>query len=256
MFMVEQVRCGELDRRGAGSRGELGSATVPAILKNKGESMRKSLLVFAAAALLASLSASGQNRNASNVRYRWHDGQGLLHFSDSLSVDAMKYGYDIVNDQGLTIRRVPRQLTAEERVVANKLAAEQAAKDRAAKEIADNEGQMMAAYPDEASFKISQQQALDTIDQQMHTTQINLRSQEKALTELLGRAADLERAKDPVPKFMADRITEQRNVVNNQRNVLARQQAGRDRTVQLQVTQLARYRQLKIAQDQQDQPGR
>jgi hypothetical protein len=212
--------------------------------------MHKSLLVFIAAALLASLSAYGQSKNANNVRYRWHDSQGLLHLSDSLSIDAMKYGYDMVNDQGMTVRRVPRQLTAEERVAANKLAEAQAAKDRAAKEIADSEAQMMAAYPDEASFKISQQQTLNTIDQQIHTTQINLRSQEKALTGLLGRAADLERAQEPIPKPLVNNIAQQRNVVTGQRNVLARQQAERARTVQLQVTQLARYRALKAAQEQ------
>lgn len=209
--------------------------------------MRKSLPVFAAA-LLMSLAASAQNTGS--IRYKWHDAQGLPHFSDSLTAEAMKYGYDLVNDRGLVVQHVPRQLTPEERAVANKLAAEQAEQQRIIRERANAEEQMLAAYPDEESFRISQQQALDTIDQQIHTTQLNLRSQEKALTDLLARAADIERSKNPIPKFLADSIAQQRNVVTGQRSALQRQQAERAQTVQQQIQQLARYRELKAAQAQ------
>ncbi len=209
--------------------------------------MRKPLLVIAAVVLVASLSAHAQNTG--NIRYKWYDGQGLMHFSDSLTPEAMKYGYDLVNDRGLVVQHVPRQLNPAERAAANKLAAEQAAKQRAAQERANADTQMLAAYPDEESYQISLQQTLDTIDQQIHTTQINLRSQEKALTDLLARAADLENAKNPVPKFLVDSIAQQRNVVAALRNTLRRQQGLRAQTVQQQVGQLAHYRELKAAQE-------
>lgn len=211
--------------------------------------MRKTLLIAAVALLVSSLSVHAQN--VSSVRYKWYDGQGLVHFSDSLTADAMKYGYDLVNDRGMVVQRVPRQLNAQERAAANKLALEQAAKQRAAQELANTEAQMLAAYPDEESYKISLQQSLDTIDQQIHTTQINLRSQEKALTDLLARAADIESGKNTVPKFLVDSIAQQRNVVATQRSTLHRQQALRAQTVQMQVKQLARYRELKAAQERQ-----
>ncbi len=207
--------------------------------------MRKSSLFFAAIMLTAGLTAHAQD--TSNIRYKWHDGQGLMHFSDSLTAEAMKYGYDLVNDRGLVIRHVARQLNADERAAANKLAAQQAASQRAAQEIVNAETQMLDAYPDEESYRISQQQALDTIDQQIHTTQINLRSQEKALTDLLGRAADLENTKQPVPKFLNDSIAQQRDVVTGQRNALQRQQLLRAKTVELQAAQMLRYRELRTA---------
>ena len=212
--------------------------------------MRKLLSVLAVAALLASLSVHAQKTINGGVRYKWLDGQGQLHFSDSLNAEAMKYGYDLVNDQGLVIQHVPRQMTPAERDAADKLAAAQAIKQRAAQELANAEAQMLSAYPDEESYKISQQQELDTIDQQIHTTQINLRSQEKALTDLLARAADLERAKAPVPKYLTDSIAKQRDIVTGQRNTLQRQQATRAQTVQEQAGKLARYRALKAAQAQ------
>ncbi len=209
--------------------------------------MRKLWPVFATVILAASQCAIAQE--ASHVRYKWQDAQGLVHFSDSLSSDAMKYGYTLVNDHGVVVGRVARQLTPEERAAANKLAAQQAAEQRAARELANAETQMLNAYPDEASFRLSQQQTLDTIDQQIHTTQINLRSQEKALTDLLARAADLERAKQPVPPYLVDGIAKQRNVVTGQRTNLTRQRAEKSRATSAQRSELARYRELKAARD-------
>jgi hypothetical protein len=210
--------------------------------------MRKYLSAVAVIMLAASMSAPAQS--PSTVRYKWHDSDGLAHFSDSLSAEAMKYGYDVVNDRGMVIQHVARQLNPEERAAANKLAIQQAALQRAAKEKADAEAQMLEAYPDEESYRISQQQALDTIDQQIRTTKINLSSQEKALTDLLSRAAEIERAKEPVPPFLLNSIANQRNVVTGQRSTLERQQAERAQTVQLQARQLLRYRELRAAQKQ------
>ena len=214
--------------------------------------MRKSLLILAAVALGASLVASAQD-TSSSVRYKWYDSQGLMHYSDSLTADAMKYGYDLVNDRGMVVRHVARQLNAEERAAAAKLAEAQAARQRAAQEVATAEAQMLNAYPDEESYRISLQQTLDTIDQQIHTTRINLRSQEKALTDLLARAAEIENTKKPVPKFLTDGIASQRNVVTGLRTTLQRQQALRAQTVQDQGKQLARYRELKAEQDKASQ---
>ena len=105
--------------------------------------------------------AAVQAQVKGNVRYKWHDGQGLMHFTDSLTADTMKYGYDVVNDQGLIIQHVPRQLTADERVAANQIAAEDAAKQRIEQDRTNNEAQMMAAYPDESAYKMFQLQGLD-----------------------------------------------------------------------------------------------
>ena len=213
--------------------------------------MRKSLLILAAVAMGASLAVSAQNTGS--VRYKWYDSQGLVHYSDSLTADAMKYGYDLVNDRGMVVRHVSRQLNPEERAAAAKLAEAEAARQRAAQEVATAEAQMLNAYPDEESYKISLQQTLDTVDQQIRTTRINLRSQEKALTDLLARAAEIENAKKPVPKFLTDSVAAQRNVVTALRATLQRQQTLRAQTVQEQVKQLARYRELKAQQDKASQ---
>jgi hypothetical protein len=211
--------------------------------------MRKPSFVFTAAMLAVSLSAFAYQANPNNngMRYKWRDGQGLPHFSDSLTADALKYGYDVVNDRGIVIQRVGRQLNSEERAAARKQAEDDAAQQRIAQERARNDSQMLSAYPNEDAYKTSLQQELDNIDQQIRTTQINLHSQEKALTDLLSRAGDLERAKQPVPKSLNDSITRQRGVVAEQRAALDRQQTLRENTNAKMSQQLQHYRELKAA---------
>lgn len=215
--------------------------------------MRNTVLIIAAFALIASLTANAQEN--SSFRYKWYDSQGLVHFSDSLTSESMKYGYELVNDRGLVVQRVSRQLNAQERAAASKLATEQAAKDHLIQERATADAQMLAAYPEEASYQISLQQVQESFDQQIHTTQINLRTQERALTELLGRAADVENNKNTVPKLLVDSIAQQRNVVAALRDTLHRQQDLRAQSLREQVQLMAHYREVKaVREKQQSEP--
>lgn len=212
--------------------------------------MRRTALILAGMAMAASVAvhALPSKTNTNGQRYKWHDSQGNLHFSDSLTTDAIKNGYDVVNDRGLVIQHVERSLNAQEKVEAKKQADALASQQRAAQEQARADSQMLSAYPTEDAYRASLKQELDNIDQQINTTQINLHSQEKALTDLLGRAGDLERAKQPVPKFLNDSITKQRGVVANQRATLDRQQDNRDAIAKRMELQVQRYRELKAAQ--------
>jgi Domain of unknown function (DUF4124) len=200
-----------------------------------------------AAAVVSAPVFAEQNQSHNAYRYRWTDAQGQPHYSDSLSAEAMKYGYDVVNDRGLTVSHVNRQLNPEERAAAQKAAEAQAATKRAADEQARTDAQMLNAYPTEAAYQASLKQNVDSIDQQINTTRINLRSQEKALTDLLARAGEAERAKQPVPKSLNDSIAQQRNVVASQRDALLRQQTARDTAEQKIATQVQHYREQKAA---------
>jgi len=209
--------------------------------------MRK--LVYAVAISLAAV-LTAHAQKATGIRYHWRDAKGLSHYSDSLTSEAMKYGYDLVNDQGYVVRHVERQLSPEERAAAEKVAAEQAAQRRAEEASRRADLQMLNAYGDEADLKQAQQEELDSLDQQINTTRLNLRSQEKTLADLLGRAADVERTKEKVPKYLADSIADQRNVVAGQRAALERQQDHRDTAQKEAAQQLERYRALKKQQDE------
>jgi hypothetical protein len=211
--------------------------------------MHTHVFAIALAALVCSLSVQAQQiKGTGGIRYRWVDAKGLPHYSDSLTDNAIKAGYDVLNNQGMVVQHVQKQLSPEERAAAQKLAAQQAVQRRIAEQQERDDIQLLNTYPDEAAYQASQQQTLDNLDQQINTTRINLHSQEKALADLLARAADLENGKKPVPKFLTDDIAKQRDVVADQRATLARQQSDRATLVQQQAQQLQHFRDLKAKQ--------
>jgi hypothetical protein len=191
--------------------------------------------------------AQSNTSNNNGFRYKWKDTSGHSYFSDSLTPDAMMAGYDVVNSQGVTVRHVDRQLTADERAAAKKVADQQAAALQAEQQRQRDDMQMLNAYPTEASFVSAKNAELENFDQTTRTTRINLQGQEKALADLLTRAGDLERAKQPVPPYLTQRISEQRNTVASLRATLQRQQASKDAAKVKIDAQLQHYRQLKAA---------
>lgn len=209
--------------------------------------MRAVRYILAGAALCLGTAAFGATNTTNNntFRYKWKDASGHSYFSDSLTPEAMAAGYDVVNSQGVTVRHVDRQLTADERVAAKKVADQQAAAQQAEQQRQRDDAQMLSAYPTEASFVSAKAAEVENFEQAARTTRLNLQGQEKSLADLLTRAGDLERAKQPVPPYLTQRISEQRNVVASLRATLQRQQAAKEAAKAKVDAQLQHYRQLK-----------
>ncbi|MBB3226773.1 hypothetical protein FHW69_001363 [Luteibacter sp. Sphag1AF] len=210
--------------------------------------MRFMLYIAICASLYAGTAAAQNNTNANAFRYKWKDPQGHIYFSDSLSPDAIQYGYDVVNASGVTVKHIDRALTPEERVAAKKLADQRAADQQDAQNRQREDMQMLNAYPTEASFAAAKSAEVETFEQAARTTRLNLQGQEKSLADLLSRAADMERAKQPLPPYLSDGITQQRNTVAGLRATLLRQQQAKDAAQAKATDQLKHYRELRAAQ--------
>ena len=206
--------------------------------------MRATTILLASALCLTTLSAHAEQQGEHN-RYKWKDAQGNLHYDDALPAEALQFGYDVVNKSGMVIKHVDRPKTAEELKADKEAAARLAADKKAAEEQAQHDQQMLAAYPNEQDLMHAQQGQLDSLDQEAHATQMSLDSQEKSLTDMLGRAADLERTGKPVPAYLSTQIETQRSVVAKQKDYIAGKQKERADTVQRFASELAHYRELR-----------
>jgi hypothetical protein len=205
--------------------------------------MRSVLAAVLAIAIAGPAWAAGTA--SGHTRYKWTDGEGNLHYSDALPPEAVKYGYEIVNGQGVVIRHVDRPRTSEEKAAAKaELAKAQAAKESAEARVR-NDKQMLAAYPTEDDLKRAQRQQSDMMDQNLTSAGISLQSQEKSLAELLGHAAELDANGKPVPTALAKKIADMRKQVEDQRTYITRKQKERDDTVAHFDDEIAHYRALK-----------
>jgi hypothetical protein len=191
--------------------------------------------------------AQTNDRNANAYRYRWKDASGQSNFSDSLTSDALKAGYDIVNSSGMVVQHVNRQLTPDEKAAAKKLADQRAAAQAIIDQRKRDDAQMLNAYPTEQAFVAAKQSQVDNAHQTTETTRFSLQGQEKTLADLLNRAGDLERAKQPVPPYLTTRIGEQRGTVAELRATLQRQQAAEATAKANMASEVQRYRQLRAA---------
>ncbi|UPG89944.1 DUF4124 domain-containing protein [Luteibacter aegosomaticola] len=191
--------------------------------------------------------AQKSDRNANAYRYRWKDASGQSNFSDSLTTEALKAGYDVVNSRGMVVQHVNRQLTVDEKAAAKKVADQQAAAQAVIDQRKRDDAQMLNAYPTEQAFTAAKQSQVDNAHQTAETTRFSLQGQEKTLADLLNRAGDMERAKQPVPPYLTTRIGEQRNTVAELRATLQRQQAAEAAAKTNMDSEVQRYRQLRAA---------
>lgn len=210
--------------------------------------MRPILWIFGIILLGLATSVMAGGPQTTSFRYRWVDATGLPHYSDSLSMKALKYGYDVLDSQGMVVRRVPGEMTAAERKLADTSAARAASSRQTALDQLQEDRQMLTAYPTEASFKASQQARIDSMDDGIHTTQMNLQSQEQNLAQLLDRAADYSTQGNTVPHALTERIAKQRLVVAAQRQLLKQQQADKVDLGKQIATDLAHYQALRAKQ--------
>lgn len=204
----------------------------------------RGLLTVAIAIAFVVLATSAQAQN----RYKWRDAAGQVHYSDTLTRDAMQGGYELVNKDGITIRRVGRQLTAQERAVAQKAAAQVRLDQEATAARERNDQQLLAAFATEKELLTTQHLALAQLDQSIQAARDGLQTQESSLAELLGRADDAQHRDNKVPMRLGDQIKALRAQLETQREFLDRRERERVTMAAEQSEQLKHYRELKAAQ--------
>jgi len=181
--------------------------------------------------------------------YRWVDKEGKVHYTDTLPPEAMQSARDELNSHGMTVNRVDRALTEEER----KLKAEQAQQeaDAAARQAEQDkmDAVLTSSYATEADLERAYKERFDLLDQSVEAAKVGITSQEKSLTDLLAHAARLEREGKPVPATVNSSISAARNQVAEQRSYMEMREAERANLQAEYEAVRTRYRKLKGISD-------
>ena len=202
-----------------------------------------------AALIVTSLMLASQG--AAAKIYKCTDAAGKVYYSQTYDAKMCGGGGAQLNEQGLPVKAIQRQKTAEE------LAAERAEAKRAAeaKVIADAQAQqdraLMMSYTSEADLLRARDQELEVVKATANTAKLALTSQEKALAEILAHAAGYERAKQPVPQVTSDQLKVVRAQIDTTNRQLAERQAELKKIEANYEVKLARYRELQAKVDAQ-----
>ena len=181
----------------------------------------------------------------SGHRYKWKDADGQVHYSDILTPEALQVGYDVISLQGVLIKHVDRAKTPEELKADEAAALAAATAKREADRQAMADQQTLAAYATEKDLRTAHQAQLDMIDQSIHANETSLASQEKSLTDVLARAAALDRDGKPVPATLQSQIDVLRKNIDRQKAYIGVKKKEKDDTQQKFTVELDHYRELR-----------
>ncbi|WP_322521416.1 DUF4124 domain-containing protein [Guyparkeria halophila] len=171
----------------------------------------RAILAGLALTLLPGLAwqAAQQAAQASNVTYRWVNGDGNLQFSDTLPSGAAANGYQVIDPHtGTVVREVAPRKTAEEkaREAAEQRAAEQAAREARAQ--AERDRVLLSLYSSEADLKQARDHRLERMDghiAQMESSIERMQANIDAGHDDPAYARDLERMKQALAEARAKR---------------------------------------------------
>jgi len=204
--------------------------------------MRSIVVILAAALAAGSFSAQAQKL------YRWTDKDGKVHYSDHIPPEAVERAHEQLNKQGMTVDRVERAMTPEERAEAEARAKALAAERKRQEDQDAADAILLGSYSTEADLKRSYDERFDLINQSIESARIGVKSQEKSQAELTAHAASLEAQGKPVPDSIKNSLQLSRKQVQEQREYLAKREAEKAVLQQEFDSLLIRFRELKAKQ--------
>lgn len=168
--------------------------------------------------LLAVLLTAG---TAQAGMYRWVDGNGRVHYSDTLPSTYQKSGAAEMSKQGLVIKRT--QSEAERRAEGVQLEEERLA-EQTRQQQAQQDRALTLTYTTEAEIDLARDRALEHHNMAIKGTQLRAKIVADNLAELQERAARLIKAGRPIPpnlKAQLDQVSKEslelrRSVLNHE----------------------------------------
>ena len=177
--------------------------------------------------------------------FRWKDAAGIPHYTDMLTPEALRFGYDILNAKGVVVKHVERQRTPDELFAEEAAAQSAAAAKREADQQALTDRRMLAAYPTEKDLVTARQAQIDSIDQNIRAANNSLGVQERGLSDALASAASFDHDNKPVPDIQKKQIESLRKSVDALRAYISRRQVEKVEAAKKFDIDLAHYREAK-----------
>jgi TolA-binding protein len=140
---------------------------------------------------------------AQATMYRWVDGKGRVHYSDTPPTTYQQSGGAEMNKQGQVIRRT--QSEAERRAEAERQT-EQKRIDAEQQKQAQLDRALMSTYTTEAEIDLARDRALDHHKLAIHGAEIRGRAVEANLTDLKTRIAQIKKSGRPVGPGLTDQL--------------------------------------------------
>lgn len=181
--------------------------------------------------------------------YRWVDDQGTVHYTDRIPPEYTEKGHDVLSSSGTATHSVPPAKTPEEirrerelerlRAEQHRLIEKQKAADRV----------LLRTFRSVDDLIMVRDGKLAAIDVMIRVTKNNIRSQQNYLKDLRAKAAELERAGEPISERIERGIAKSERALQNAFAVVLERERQKQDIRESFARDLTRLRQLKEIDD-------
>src|SRR5688572_28261865 len=202
--------------------------------------MKRPALLFAVATSVALLCAAANSADR-NIR-RWVDEKGVVHYGDAPPPEAAKNGGAVLNEQGLEVQKIARQMTPEEAA-----AAKQSLEEESRRKAQDSF--LLTTYTRVGDIERARDEQLALIDSHIELARGSVTSNDQKLSSLRDRmsrfrpystAANARRLPDALADELVHALGERRST---QENLLKHEQRKEEVRAKFDAD-IARYREL------------
>ncbi|HEY9032224.1 MAG TPA: hypothetical protein VIM93_12745 [Kangiella sp.] len=203
--------------------------------------MKKYLLLFLSL-LLVSQVALGKNF------YRYKDSNGRLIVKDYLPSEAVTVGYDVVNEEGRVLERVPAALTAEEKEAELIKQEQMEALQKKQMEERRRDILLIRQYKTTEDIQRTEKNQTAALRANIDLLDGHNSSLTKKLEQLQGRAADFERQGKAVPKNILNEIEATKSQIETNKASIVRYE-DKIKAIEAQFQKdLIRFKELQALQ--------
>jgi len=142
------------------------------------------------AALLQGLSPVALSRDL----YRYYDGEGKMVIDYRVPAEYAGAGYEVLNEDGVVIKVVPKELTEEEKQQRNALEIQQAAAEAERERLRKWDESLLLRYSTIADIEDMRERSLRDLRIRVSILKSNRRSLKQQVENYQSQAADLERS--------------------------------------------------------------
>ena len=206
------------------------------------------------AALLQGLSPVALSRDL----YRYYDGEGKMVVDYRVPTEYAGAGYEVLNEDGVVTKVVPRELTEEERQQRNALEIQQAAAEAEQERLRKWDESLLLRYSTIADIEDMRERSLRDLRIRVSILKSNRRSLKQQVENYQSQAADLERSGQEVDVERLRTIEElQQEIATTDRAIAEREReiqevsAGYQADIErfAQLLEVVELRRSMLAQD-------
>jgi len=121
--------------------------------------------------------------------YRWVDDKGVVHYGDRVPPEATKLDREELNEYGITVKQMPRELTAAERTEFQRKQAIEVAEEQRIRDAQERDVVLLSTYLSVDEIESLRNRRKELLDGQIHVTELYLQNLRTKLTKLQENAS-------------------------------------------------------------------